>query len=231
MSIALVSLGAVATGGSSASPSFGQATTAGNLLIAWVSGAPNSVGTPSGWTKAVTSSDSALIYYKANCAASETAPVFGSFVIAAAAQLAEFSGAATSSPLDKTAANNGALSPVIATALTADAAAGELVVSTSFSVLSKGQTTTSSHAYNNGATTVAASDDDSTAQSRHHRYAYGFTTGNTLGDSVTASDSNMNLTSLDAVIASFKIAAGATGKAPPFSSADRLVRRNSLLGR
>jgi hypothetical protein len=42
LDIALVgSLGTVATGTTSASPTFGQSTTAGNLLIAWVTGQVN----------------------------------------------------------------------------------------------------------------------------------------------------------------------------------------------
>src|SRR5438477_5453899 len=105
MAIALVgSLGTPVTGTTSVSPTFGQATTAGNLLICWLIGAPNGYTLPSGWSQAASSFDgqTSLVLYKANCGASETAPSFttatNTFMAAA---LGEFSGAATTSPVDQ----------------------------------------------------------------------------------------------------------------------------------
>jgi hypothetical protein len=98
MPYALVSAGAVS---SSLSPSFGQATAAGNLLVAWVyadtGGSSDPFNPVSGWTKAVVPGASfnwSSIWYKANCGAGETAPVFttAGANFGANSQLAEFSG-------------------------------------------------------------------------------------------------------------------------------------------
>jgi len=105
--ISLVSQGTIAASGS---PAFGAATTAGNLLVAWVgsngSGASFTTTTAaSGWSAAAhggTSFGWSSVWYKPNCGAAETAPVFtdpnGSV---AYSQLAEYSGAALSSPVDQ----------------------------------------------------------------------------------------------------------------------------------
>lgn len=80
MTIALVgSPGAVATvaSGNTITPTFGQATTAGNMLIARLA-APTIISIswtpPAGWTIAAQSNGA--IAYKANCAAGESAPTF-----------------------------------------------------------------------------------------------------------------------------------------------------------
>ncbi len=109
MAIALVKAGTLVT---TLSPSFGQATGAGNLLVAWLAANNSSTTDPysvsgTGWTKVVSAGASGAyswvsLYYKMASAAGETAPVFsaaGSSTYSAS-QLAEFSGAATTSALD-----------------------------------------------------------------------------------------------------------------------------------
>lgn len=136
MGYALVgTLGAVAN---TLSPSFGQATTAGNLLIAWLgandggSTAPFSTTSP-GWTVISPQSGSAFnwaaIAYKANCGTSESPPVFSSAGGPSApfTQLGEFSGGATSSPLDQSAAGSGSTIQTAQNAA-ADGQGGDLII-------------------------------------------------------------------------------------------------------
>src|SRR5881396_1735974 len=137
MAIALVgSVGTAVTGTTSVSPTFGQSTTAGNLLIAWVIN-DNGVtpATPSGWTLMAGNGagDRARVYFKPNCGAGETAPTFseaGATFMAAA--LAEFSGADTASPEDGgnrgNTSNAGTSSPLVINKPSADSASGNLIV-------------------------------------------------------------------------------------------------------
>ncbi len=110
--IKLVSVGSIVSSTTSTiTPNFGQSTTAGNLLVCWLGGgaggSSSSFSTSaSGWTQAVSASvsfvDAGALYYKADCAAGETAPTFNlNLVSPAYALLGEFSGLATSSPLDQ----------------------------------------------------------------------------------------------------------------------------------
>ena len=146
-------LGAVAVGtATQVSPAFGQSTTSGNLLVGWVtqqqsSGAINfTVTGPTGWVRAGGFWDSSTnfdieIWYKPNCGAAETPPTFngasGSVGRLMHAQLAEFSGAATVSPVDQTASSPSTLyggpSPQaeLVTANAVDAAGGDLIVTCS----------------------------------------------------------------------------------------------------
>src|SRR4051812_28111550 len=108
MAIALVgSAGAVTVGGSvdTITLAFGQATTAGHLLVAcveWANGSGPGMPVPSGWNFAVQNAGP-VIYYKENCGTSETNPTFTSSGGGiATGVLTEFSGVATSSSLDKT---------------------------------------------------------------------------------------------------------------------------------
>lgn len=117
MAIALVKAGTVATGTTSLTPAFGQSTTAGNLLICRASGYGSTTNeaitiSGTGWTLATSgwgtgNEVSSAIFYRANCGTGETAPTLslssGAFL---AADLTEWSGAATTSPLDKTSAGN-----------------------------------------------------------------------------------------------------------------------------
>ena len=216
MAYALVgSAGTVASGTSSVAPSFGQATSAGNLLICWVGGlggAPTT--TASGWNQAVVNGAEIAIWYKANSAASETAPTFTGSTSAMNAMLAEFSGGATSSPLDQTGGTLGGATPVTVTAAAADAASGELVIVAQYDDLTKAGTVTTSHTYNNGATANINANNDATSTTPHYRFSYGLTTGNSSADNCSAADNSMNLSTIRPVIASFLLASGAAAPIP-----------------
>src|ERR1035438_2956344 len=110
MAIALVKAG---TPSAHVTPTFGQATTAGNLLICRLTGVQsggNCTATISGtgWTLAVhgvagLNAPTTYIWYRMNCGASETAPtVTCTGGTTWSAELSEWSGAATTSALDKT---------------------------------------------------------------------------------------------------------------------------------
>lgn len=109
MAIALVKAGAIVTGTTSVAPSFGQATTAGNLLVAQVTAAGTSSTTTvsgTGWVippKFTSVGFSGpTIAYKPNCGAGESPPTFSaSGATHMAAVLSEWSGADTTSPLDQ----------------------------------------------------------------------------------------------------------------------------------
>jgi hypothetical protein len=140
MSVALVALGAVDT--ANLSPSFGQATTAHNFLVAWLasndSGATDPFSTTSsGWNRAATGGTSFQwdsIWYKADCAASETAPVFSDAGGASVeiSMLGEFSGVTTSSPLDSSGSSSTGDSTQTSTNAAPDAAAGDLIIFNAF---------------------------------------------------------------------------------------------------
>lgn len=137
--ITLVSQGTIAASGS---PAFGAATTAGNLLVAWVgsngSTASATITTAaSGWVQADAGGGAfswSALWYKPGCGASETAPVFsdphGNIYYS---QLAEFSGAAAVSPVDQHGnAYSGGGNSLWGINPAADANAGDLVCVSSF---------------------------------------------------------------------------------------------------
>jgi Putative Ig domain len=137
--IALVSQGAIAASGS---PAFGQATAAGNLLVAWVgsnggTGSFTTTTSTSGWALAADGGAAfgwSSVWYKANSAGSDAAPVFTDSAGAVQfSQLAEFSGAALSSPVDQSggAVTAGGL-PAWEVILSPDTTAGDLVCAAGF---------------------------------------------------------------------------------------------------
>lgn len=213
MAYALVgSVGTVATGTTSASPTFAQATTAGNLLVAWVvyNGSTPITSTQS-WVFANSDSTAAQVWYKANCAAGETAPVFSrTGVTFMAAALAEFSGGATSSPVDRKLASSSGTTPLSLTTLGADIAAGELVLGSQKDLLTKSGTVTTSHTYNNGATATANLNNDATSTADHYRFSYGITTGNSAADNISMADNSMNLSGINGTIISFLLFTAST---------------------
>lgn len=208
MAVALVKLGTVAEGTTSASPTFGQATTAGNFLVAWVldKSSANLV-TPTGWSAAVaaTGAIGAGVYYKGNCTASETAPVFSDasgFQMDAC--LAEFYGVLTVSPLNQhTSVSGGLTSPQVVTAPGADAAVGELMCTSEFIDYSMAGTKTTTDTYTN-ATATAAANNDSTSILSHYRFSYGITTANASADSNSVAFTITSVTQVSLAIASFK---------------------------
>lgn len=212
MAIALVgSLGAVTTVTSNPTPAFGQATTAGNLLIAWVNPAsgisPSFSG--SGWTRAATgggATDLAQIWYKANCGAGETAPTISGGLINAC-RLGEFSGADKSSPLENQsgASATSATSPVADACGSADAATGNLVIGCFSDLQSKAGTDTTAMTFTGGAAVTAGNvSNDATSTTAHYRFAYGLTTTNAAADTVSCTSASMNISLLITCIASFK---------------------------
>lgn len=228
MAIARVgSLGTVATGTSSCSPTFGQSTTAGNLLICWAVGVGATVDTPAGWSKiALGSNPDAAILYKPNCGAGETAPTVTGPTSFVAAMLGEFSGAATVSPLDVSGSVGTAstTSPSTVTASGADAASGELACTASVYFYSMAATKTTTHSINNGTLTGGASN-DGTSTVNHYRFgAYAITTANASADANTDTFTITAISFRSSIIASFKVAPAAT-TAPPFSN---IPRRRSL---
>lgn len=223
MAPALVSNGAVATGTTSATPAFGQPTTAGNLLVCLLagdyhSGATNSDGT---WTGSVinqvgTSGDAfTKIFYKQNCSGSESAPTIsatGGTVINV--MLAEFSGVATSLVLDKSdsAQDTVATSPATFTmgfagSPVTDTASGELIVTIGFTENSKAATQTTADTLNN-ATLASMANNDATSTAFHYRFSWGVTTSNASADVATRTDNGKSVSLLWVAMATFK--AGAT---------------------
>jgi hypothetical protein len=226
----LVSAGAVSTsttnGTASITPAFGQSTGSGNLLIGWAffmnagaGGSGSSFSTSSsGWSLALTNEEfisgtaavEAAIFYKPNSSSGESAPTFTitggvtltSMLIGGA--LAEFSGGATSAPLDQTGhAQGAATSPFTAVAAAADKALGELLVSCGAWQLSKAGSVTTADTYNNGATPTTNNNNDATSTASHYRLAWGTTTGNSAADQDSQSNNSMNLAAGNVVIASF----------------------------
>lgn len=166
MAIALVgSAGAISTvTTTTVTPSFAQATTAGNLLVciaAVVSsgGSPTLTTSSSGWSQATVNTGVALlntaIFYKPNSSAGETAPTIstdagGGSVTNLYAELSEWSGAATSSPVDKTRSAQGTTTSTPS----ADTTSGELAIAILLFLNSKSATYTISTSWSPAGGTV-----------------------------------------------------------------------------
>jgi large repetitive protein len=132
--ITLVHQGTITSNGS---PAFGQATGTGHLLVAFTAsngstGSCTITTAASGWVLAAAGGTAYIwsaLWYKPNCGASETAPVFtdpnGAVQFA---QLAEYAAVATSSPVDHAAGVYGGASvPTFSATLAPDTQAGDLV--------------------------------------------------------------------------------------------------------
>ena len=215
MSIVPVSVGTLSA---TLSPAFGQATTAGHLLIAWVSSNNDSVTdlftvSGTGWVKITTNGgqyDWATIYYKPNCGASETAPVFSAAGTnyAEGSVLAEFSGAAATTPLDSFGDSGGSVSGTTTAAYTAsDAGAGDLIVYAACWLGGSGTNTMSSMVDSSGTAVTPTSPGTGINGNYSYLFAYGIA-GSTGSNKDTASALNSGLGSGQSVIASFLAAAG-----------------------
>jgi len=175
--------GAVAAGSTtSVTPAFGQATVAGHLLVALVSSPAfagsiiNSVS--AGWVKAVdlSTTGGSAIWYKPNCGNSEAAPTFtcgaggGTPMFA---QLLEFSGVATASPVDKTSTAN-PIGPSSSTATNAsvDGTSGDLMASVTTWLLNSAATATFTDTYNNGAAAVQTGNTGATSRAQQTAFSY-----------------------------------------------------------
>lgn len=200
MTIALVSAGSVASGSTSASPSFGQSTTSGNLLLAWVSlndsASSFPLSPPSGWGEAEVTGVSynyGALFYKNNCGSGETAPSFSdSNATEMHAGLAEFSGIAVPSlggPVDQ---HGHAISANPCSASAGDTASGDLVVGLSvWNGSNSGPTLggTISDYTGNPLTTHVIHDNSGAGPGLFYHFTYAVTTGHAPqnGDTLTAS--------------------------------------------
>lgn len=214
MAYALVgSAGAVSQSatGASVTPAWGtsESRTANNLLICWIAvdGNSSAPATPSGWSLAVSTtgtSSAAAVFYKI-AAGSDAAPTISAVTSGIiSAQLAEFSGNASVSPLDKTGSNSGTTSSLTATTAGADAQSGELVIAANAAFYSASATKTFSLSMNNGATATAASN-AATSTANHYDFGYGVTTGNSAADNQTFTFTTTKITGVAQVVASFKL--------------------------
>lgn len=207
MAIALVQKSvSIGTNGTATLPAN---STAGNLLVA-VIGNNVSFSVPSGWVKAIgDTTNVAWIYYYPNTVGGQSSFSFGSGGTAAfACAVYEFSGAATTSPLDATGINSAVSSPVTATTTGNVSQANEVAVQCVIDELTKpGSTTIAGDAAftagpNNGATSGILD---------HGLGAYLIspTSGSTL--SARGSSSSMNVSFVGVAIATFKLAPAVTG--------------------
>jgi hypothetical protein len=234
MGYALVSAGpvAAATFTPTLSPAFGQSTTAGDLLVAWLAdndsdaSGPFTTSSP-GWSIALQWGGAfqwGAIAYKPNCGAGETAPTFTSagtptFVFS---QLREFSGGATSSPVDKT--GNGGTSggaTQTATNSAADGQAGDLIVSGTVWNGSTSSLTISNtmHDTNGSSVTPSVANNTGTGTGPYYNFMHGIA-GSTLGASGdTATSTLSGFESGGCGIVSFKPASGGTNISAQLASA------------
>lgn len=177
--------GAFLTGSNTqVAPAFGQATAAGNLLTAQVdTDSDDPSTTAAGWTLAIKLRTAnglcSAIFYKKNCGAGEAAPVFTASggLGPMTAQLAEWTGADTVSPLDQTGSAQVTDTPLVVAAAAVDAAAGDLVLIASHWGYIGNTTVAFSETLNNGAIVTNAGNDGSTSQNHHASHAYGILPG------------------------------------------------------
>lgn len=211
------SLGAVSTATSPVTPAFGQSPTAGNLLICWgiafaVASAPT---LSAGWTAATTEAANCGvgIWYKI-AAGGDTAPTVTNVGQTISTQLGEFSGNATSSPVDQTGSGESSVSnPFVITAAAADAAVGELFVYCWAGFYSTAATKTLATTPNN--TTAHDTTNNGSSTVDHYAFGYGITTTNSAADNASCSATATKLTDIEGVVASFLLPGA---QAPPFLS-------------
>lgn len=195
----------------------GSTQTANDLLIAigWGSSG-GTVTTPSGWSLAVSATsqataDSAFIFYTI-AAGGDAAPTLTG---ASSSLLMEFSGNATTSPLDQTATggNTGNSTSLTLTTGGTDAAAGELVLLVLGAISGKSTGAMVIGSQNNGLSLTITSTDAAAQVAR------GTTTGNSVADSVSAyiTHSGVGTQAQNGVLASFKLSSGVTFTVIPIS--------------
>jgi hypothetical protein len=185
-------VGAIATGTTTVTPAFGQATTAGHLLVARVVFVGNAtVATvASGWVQALKVANgtavNTAIWYKPNSGASETAPTFtvasGTYL---AADLSEWSGVATTSPLDQTGSGTGSGTNPFVQNNTADATSGDVQIGVVGTSVSKAATVTFTDGWSPAATpTGSAHGTGATSATKHAWLTANIGDGNTGFNSV-----------------------------------------------
>lgn len=191
-------VGAIATGTTTVTPAYGQATTAGHLLVARICFVGNATvaTTATGWVQAIKVANStainSAIWYKPNSGASETAPTFtvasGTYL---AADLSEWSGIATSSPLDQTTTGTGASTNPFVQATNADAAAGDVQIAALGTSASKSGTLTFTDGWSPAATPAGSAHGTGTTSTTKHAWlTANIGDGSTGFNSVTISTSS-----------------------------------------
>ena len=202
--------GAVAT---SIGPAFGQATTAGNFLLCLVASGGNTALTLSlnqGWTQGphnTATGAHAEIWFKPNCAAGETAPtVTASASTRIDAVLLEFSGIATTTPLDQSGSLNSTTSPQTVSCSAVDGGAGRLIAVAGAWASSAASTATFTDTLTGY---TVAYDSGATSRLMNIRAGYSLTaTTGSVADSDQAAATKANLNAVALAIASFAPAGG-----------------------
>lgn len=154
-------LGPVTAGSlGSVTPNYGQNTTAGNCVLAWVVSdivEPSTV--TAGWVKLLDFTSGGLwvaLWHHPNCGNADGRPVFTGSGNVLVAQLGEFSGVATTTPSDQTASGKTTTTTLSLANSAADVGFGDLVAMASFWQGPARSGNSWSQVYNNGATAVAA---------------------------------------------------------------------------
>lgn len=133
------------------------------------------------------------VFYKPNCGAGETAPTVNGSTFTAGA-LAEFTGAATNSPLVDSNSVGGVTSPQVPTNTQRVQQTGGLAVGISGLNYTMAATKTTSHTYNNGTAVNPASwNNDATSTADHFRFSYALLTSNASADTLSAAFTTTNL--------------------------------------
>lgn len=208
MAIALVGVKGTFLNGSSSpqTPTFGQATTAGNLLICLTSIGNSNTSAPSisgvsnwyqGHVKTIkdgpVSSLEVAFWYKQNCAAGETAPTFtatGSNHLDC--QLLEFSGASILPlvpPFDQTSfgiSQGTNITTVTSTNNAVDLAGGELQLCCTLAVGASGAPQPWTDTYGSNATSIVTGSTVNTNAAWHSQFSYAITADNSVADTCTS---------------------------------------------
>lgn len=193
-----------------------QTRSANNLLILHCFGFTTATlpTTPSGWTIAkqvAGTSCSSTLYYRIATGA-DAAPAIAAVVGTAFTVMAnEFSGGASSSPVDQTGSGTAATTPIVATNAAVDAATGELLVYVGGCLYSAAQTASLIPTLTNA--TAVDTNNNATSNGKHYDFGWGFTTAHASADKDSMAVSTGNLTGGAVVIASFKLGAAAPSAA------------------
>ncbi len=181
-------------------------------MICWVDGFGNTTlpTTPGGWSiaaqQAGTSNGSTTIFYKIAAGADASPTIAAATGTTWYAQLGEFVGNASVSPLDKVGSvnNNSPTSPVSLSTSAGDTTANELIVYSMCFVMGASVTLTNTTTLNNGAT-ATDTNNGGVSTFQHYSFGYGVTTSNSIADKATATWTGANVSKLDIAAASFKI--------------------------
>ena len=228
MAIALVKMGSIVTTTSTtASPLFGQSTTAGNLLVARLASSTSGTWSTSssGWTIAAQNIGIAIAY-KANCGASETAPTFTYSTSGTQyADLCEFSGAATASPVDQTQTSISTVTSGHITMPSTEVLSGCLMVVSDGITNTKSATYTFADTWSPGGGTAVAGQDTGTTKAasafRGSAYVLPSTTAGDLLPGVTPSTGSAGVAP---VAVTFKPAVAQAVTYDPVISSQALMR-------